>query len=121
MANSNPVENDDDNKTLMVLKPDAPADEGSVAAVIYEVSDYTNDYLDGTNLQTATNIAAVAYLKKTTNTTMTTESVNFQTAKPFDASKKYKLAIVFSSSAKGDNFEGGEDSELSVKSVKLNY
>lgn len=116
-----PVENDDDNKTLMVLKPDAPADEGSVAAVIYEVSDYTNDYLDGTNLQTATNIAAVAYLKKTTNTTMTTESVNFQTAKPFDASKKYKLAIVFSSSAKGDNFEGGEDSELSVKSVKLNY
>ena len=116
-----PVENDDDNKTLMVLKPDAPADEGSVAAVIYEVSDYTNDYLDGTNLQTATNIAVVAYLKKTTNTTMTTESVNFQTAKPFDASKKYKLAIVFSSSAKGDNFEGGEDSELSVKSVKLNY
>ena len=108
-------------KTLMVLKPDAPADEGSVAAVIYEVSDYTNDYLDGTNLQTATNIAAVAYLKKTTNTTMTTESVNFQTAKPFDVSKKYKLAIVFSSSAKGDNFEGGEDSELSVKSVKLNY
>ena len=86
------------------------------------VSDYTNDYLDGTNLQTATDIiAAIAYLKKTTNTTMTTESVNFQTAKPFDASKKYKLAIVFSSSAKGDNFEGGEDSELSVKSVKLNY
>lgn len=71
----------------MVLKPDAPADEGSVAAVIFEVSDYTKDYLDGTNLQTATNIAAVAYLKKTTNTTMTTESVNFQTDKPSDASK----------------------------------
>ncbi len=73
-----PVENDDDNKTLMVLKPDAPADEGSVAAVIYEVSDYTNDYLDGTNLQTATDICSYRLPQKTTNTTMTTESVNFK-------------------------------------------
>ena len=102
-----PVENDDDNKTLMVLKPDAPADEGSVAAVIYEVSDYTNDYLDGYQSANGDRYYCSYRLpQKTTNTTMTTESVNFQTAKPFDASKKYKLAIVFSSSAKGDNFEG---------------
>ena len=116
-----PVANDDENKTLMTLKPDAPADKGSVVAVIFEVSDYSTDFLDGTNVKTASNIAAIAGLEKSTNTTMMTETAQFQALKSFDASKKYKLAIVFSSSSKGDNFEGGEDSELFVKSVKLNY
>lgn len=116
-----PVANDDEKKTLMTLKPDAPVDKGSVVAVIFEVSDYTTDFLDGTNVKKASNIAAIADLEKSTNTTMMTETAQFQVLKSFDASKKYKLAIVFSSSSKGDNFEGGEDSELFVKSIKLNY
>lgn len=106
--------------TLYVLKP-GETDKGSVAVVIYEVSDYVADYLDGTNLQTDARIAARAVLEKSTSSSFATESQAFEVKKAFDPSKKYKIAIVFSSSAKGDSFEGGEDSELFVKSIKLNY
>ena len=99
---------------MYVLKP-GETDKGSVAVVIYEVSDYEADYLDGTNLKTDARIAARAGLEKSASSSFATES------KAFDASKKYKIAIVFSSSAYGDSFEGGEDSELFVKSIKLNY
>lgn len=106
--------------TLYVLKP-GETDKGSVAVVIYEVSDYVADYLDGTNLKTDGKIAAIAVLEKSASSSFATESKTFEVKKAFDASKKYKIAIVFSSSAKGDSFEGGEDSELFVKSIKLNY
>lgn len=106
--------------TLYVLKP-GETDKGSVAVVIYEVSDYEADYLDGTNLKTDARIAAKAVLEKSASSSFATESKTFEVKKAFDASKKYKIAIVFSSSAKGDSFEGGEDSELFVKSIKLNY
>lgn len=106
--------------TLYVLKP-GETDKGSVAVVIYEVSDYEADYLDGTNLKTDARIAARAVLEKSASSSFATESKTFEVKKAFDASKKYKIAIVFSSSAKGDSFEGGEDSELFVKSIKLNY
>lgn len=106
--------------TLYVLKP-GETDKGSVAVVIYEVSDYEADYLDGTNLKTDARIAARAVLEKSASSSFATESKTFEVKKAFDASKKYKIAIVFSSSAYGDSFEGGEDSELFVKSIKLNY
>ena len=106
--------------TLYVLKP-GETDKGSVAVVIYEVSDYEADYLDGTNLKTDARIAARAVLEKSESSSFATESKTFEVKKAFDASKKYKIAIVFSSSAYGDSFEGGEDSELFVKSIKLNY
>ena len=105
---------------MYVLKPGEP-DKGSVAVVIYEVSDYVADYLDGTNLKTDARIAAKAVLEKSTSSSFATESQAFEVKKAFDPSKKYKIAIVFSSSANGDSFEGGEDSELFVKSIKLNY
>ena len=100
-------------------KTDAPA----MNAVLYEVDSYTFDVLDGTNLLTSDKVVAVASVdgKAQASYTDFNASFKFRENKTFDASKKYKLAIVCSSSKDGDKFSGAPGSVLFVDNLEVTF
>lgn len=100
-------------------KVDAPA----INAVLYEADTYTFDTLDGTNLLTSDKIAAIASVDGTTQADYVDFSVDFvwQNGKSWDATKKYKLAIVCSSSKDGDKFSGAPGSVLNIDDLSVSF
>ena len=100
-------------------KTDAPA----INAVLYEVNSYAFDFLDGTNLQTSEKVVAKASLKNpVSGTTYNDFNINFEWgSNTFDPAKKYKLAIVCSSSKDGDKFSGAPGSVLLLDDLKVTF
>lgn len=104
--------------TLNRDKKDAPA----MNAVLFEVDSYSADYLDGTNLLTSPKIVATASVKDAgEQSAYTAFDVNFEykDGKSWDASKKYKLAVVCSSSKDGDKFSGAPGSVLYIDNLEV--
>lgn len=97
-------------------------DECSINAYLYEVSSY-DETLDGTNINDPDNTVIMKALlpngKATTE--YTTQDISFEpTGKgSYDPSKKYKIAIVCSSSKDGDKFEGAPESTLYIKHLEV--
>ena len=82
------------------------------------------DYLDGTNLLTSEKIVAIASVKDAgEKAEWTTFNVSFEwkDGKSWNASNKYKLAIVCSSSKDGDKFSGAPDSVLYIDDLKVSF
>lgn len=103
------------------VKQEGKKDECSIAAYLYEVENY-DETLDGTNINTSDKVVLRAMLSDGTakadyqSVEIPFESVN---GKAFDASKKYKFAIVCTPSKEGDQFHGGELSSLYIKSMEV--
>lgn len=99
-----------------------------IYAVFYETDDNVKT-LDGTNVFTSPNLISVARIGNTAKETneWTEFNIPFVTeeGKTIDPKKledeKYNLAIVFSSSIKGDLFEGAVGSTLYIDEVTLSY
>lgn len=99
-------------------------DEPALNAVLYEVNSYAFDFLDGTNLLTSKNIVAIASVadaKEQAEYTNFNVNFTFKEGKSFDATKKYKLAIVCSSSKDGDKFSGAPGSVLYVDDLEVTF
>lgn len=113
-----PINNADKVDTV-TTKTDAPG----INAVLYEVDSYGFDFLDGTNLLTSDRIVAKASLKdRSAKENYTDFNIAFDFgSKTFDPTKKYKLAIVCSSSIDGDKFTGAPGSVLYVDDLKVNF
>lgn len=96
-------------------------DECSIAAYLFEVSDYS-EVLDGTNINTSSKVILKAELADgTAKNEYVEQTVSFvETGNgKYDASKKYKLAIVCTPSKWGDQFMGGDLSSLYVKYLSV--
>ena len=96
-------------------------DSCSINAVLYEVTNYSES-LTGVDANTSPKIAAIASLPEGSDKAVfTTFDVKFKwmNGKTYDATKKYKFAIICSSSARGDKFEGAPESELLIKSFEV--
>lgn len=113
-----PINNADKADTV-TTKTDAPG----INAVLYEVDSYGFDFLDGTNLLTSDKIVAKASLQdRSAKTDYTDFNITFDFGdKKFDSTKKYKLAIVCSSSIDGDKFTGAPGSVLYVDDLKVTF
>lgn len=98
-------------------------DTPALNAVLYEVNAYAFEYLDGTNLLTSKKIVAIASVKYDEAAEAGYIDFNvpfeYKDNKSFDATKKYKLAIVCSSSKDGDSFSGAPGSTLLVDDLKI--
>lgn len=110
------------NEVKEVDKKDMPA----MNAVLYEAETYAFDYLDGTNLLTSDKIAAIASVEydeaaEAGNYIDFNVSFEWKEGKSWDASKKYKLAIVCSSSKDGDKFSGAPGSVLYVDDLNVSF
>ena len=98
-----------------------------IYGIFYETDDEVK-LLDGTNAFTSDHLISVARISDAHETDEWTEfNIPFITkeGKTIDAQKlkdgKYNVAIVFSSSIRGDLFEGAEGSTLYIDEVELKY
>ena len=92
-------------------------DECSIAAYLYEVDSYS-ETLNGTNINISDKVVLKAELSDGTAKSDYQElTLPFKQVgnKTYDATKKYKLAIVCTPSKWGDQFKGGDLSSLYVK------
>lgn len=107
------------NATIDNTKTDVPA----MNAVLYEVGSYSFDILTGEDLLTSDKIVAIASVDGKAQAAYTDFNVNFKFLenKAFDAAKKYKLAIVCSSSKDGDKFSGAPGSVLFVDNLEVTF
>jgi len=111
-------------------------DHPDIYAVLYEPAvkaDGTVERLNGTNVTTAGNVVSIAQLLNPTTDIYYSDnietaayrqlSIPFVAKKTIDAEKlhngNYFLTIVFSSSAKGDLFEGAVGSTLCIDEVEI--
>lgn len=117
----------DENKKLVAV-PNRK-DICDIYAVFYETDDKTKS-LDGTNIlaEDNTNIISIARIsdaKETEEWTSFNLPFVFRKGKTVDPVKlaegKYNLAIVFSSSIRGDHFEGAPGSTLLIDEIELGY
>lgn len=107
-------------------KVDGVVDEGSIYAVLYRNHDSQGNavVLDGNDVLTSPQIVAIAKVPKVDATTgWTAFEVAFDYSEGINsellASRGYNLAVVFSSSVKGDQFQGAVGSELCVDKVRV--
>lgn len=96
-------------------------DNCSIAAYLFEVDSY-DDYLDGHTIKDPeSKIIMVASLTSAGEANFTSKELKFEeTGKgTYDPSKKYKLAIVCTSSSEGDAYRGAPGSTLWVKNLEV--
>lgn len=96
-------------------------DECSITAYLYEVKDFA-ETLDGTNINKDKSVILKAELPNgAEQTSYKDEVIEFKSTGngTYDPSKKYKLAIVCSSSKRGDEFMGAHGSKLWVKHLEI--
>lgn len=101
-------------------------DQASVQGVLYEVTK-NNAHLDGKTIKNDPRIVSRTYMMLTdtqpgvwTEQSLKFAPVSEATGKSIDfKTKKYRLAIIFSSSAKGDELTGAHLSELLIDELTL--
>lgn len=94
-------------------------DKCSIAAILYEIEN-NDDVLTGHDINKSEKIVAVAKLADGSDKAeYTAFELPFNYLKEYDAEKKYKLAIVCSSSAEGDAFKGTPGSTLIVDEFEI--
>lgn len=94
-------------------------DKCSIAAILFEIEN-DNDVLTGHDINSSEKIVAEARLADGSDKAeYTAFDLEFKWKKDYDASKKYKLAIVCSSSAEGDAFKGAAGSTLIIDEFEV--
>ncbi|WP_244993071.1 PCMD domain-containing protein [Bacteroides eggerthii] len=93
-------------------------DECAISAVLYEVQKET-ETLNGENIYTAGNIVASAIFYSGDQQEYTPFSLKLIYHKEYDATKKYKFAVIFSASKDGAAYEAAVGSKLLVDNVSI--
>lgn len=97
---------------------ESKTDQCALSAVLYEVSNF-DEYLNGENIFTSDKIVAIAQKFSGEVSDFTAFDLKLEYKKEYDPSKKYRFAVIFSSSKDGDKFSGAPDSELVVDEVEI--
>lgn len=94
-------------------------DECAISAVLYEVES-DEETLNGSNIYTSDKIVAFAQFTSGEQVDeYTAFSLNLDYVKDYDASKKYKFAIIFSASKDGAAYNAAVGSKLLVDDVEV--
>lgn len=93
-------------------------DECSLCAVLYEVEDYS-EFLNGETIYTSNQIVAIAQQFAGNTPDYTAFDLQLEYKKEYDPMKKYRFAIIFSSSKDGAAFSGAEGSTLWIDEVEV--
>lgn len=110
---------DDPSKSNVTVVDNDKTDAPAINAILYEVNDYS-ETLTGEDILTSPKIIAIAQAADNdTHTTYKDFNIAFNYLQSYDASKKYKLAIVCSSSKDGDKFCGAPGSTLIVDEFEI--
>ncbi|MDO4164170.1 MAG: PCMD domain-containing protein [Bacteroides sp.] len=93
-------------------------DQCALSAVLYEVSS-SDETLNGGNIYTSENIVAYSVLNSEGQDEYTPFSLDLEYVQDYDASKSYKLAVIFSASKDGASYNAAAGSKLKVDEVKI--
>lgn len=107
-----------DGQTVTKVPVPGKVDKASVCGVLYEVSNY-DETLTGVDAYTSDKVVALAQHITDNTNGFADFSLSFTYKKAYDPAKKYKFAIICSSSAEGDKFEGAPGSELLIESLEI--
>lgn len=108
-----------DDSNLAVLEP-GTTDQCAITAFLYEIETDDDPYLTGLNTYESDKIVARAELADgTAKSEYTAFEIDMDYTKEYDSSKKYRFAIIFSSSAGGAKFSGAPGSVLYVDAVEV--
>lgn len=97
-------------------------DKCAINAILYEVTDFDDESqcLTGLNVKSSDKIVAVAQLQDgSAKDNWTSFEIPFTFKKEYDPAKKYRFAIMCSSSSDGDNFNGAPGSTLIVDDFEI--
>ena len=94
------------------------SDECSLCAVLYEVDSY-DEFLNGENVYTSDKIVALAQQFAGNTPDYTAFDLQLKYEKEYDPAKKYRFAIIFSSSKDGAAFSGAVNSTLWIDEVEV--
>lgn len=93
-------------------------DECALSAVLYEVDNFA-DFLHGENIFTSDKIVAIAQQFSGEVKDYTAFDLELVYRKEYDPAKKYRFAVIFSSSKDGDKFSGAPGSTLYIDEVEV--
>lgn len=96
-------------------------DECSINAVLYEITSDQDPYLTGVDVNTSNKRVAIANFSSGDQDAYKEFNVPFTfiNGKTYDKSKKYRIAIIASSSRYGDTFSGAPGSTLYVDDLEI--
>ncbi len=104
----------------VAVEEENTADECAINAILYEIESDEDAYLTGVDAYTSDKLVAVAKLEDGTAKDKYTEfSIDLKYTKTYDPTKKYRFAIICSSSKYGDTFSGAPGSLLYVDDIEV--
>lgn len=104
----------------LVVEDKSKTDKCVINAVLYEIETDKDEFLTGENIYTSDKLTAIAKLADgTAKSDYTAFSIEMDYKKPYDPAKKYRFAIICSSSAEGDTFSGAPGSVLYVDDIEI--
>ncbi|MBQ7823944.1 MAG: PCMD domain-containing protein [Bacteroidaceae bacterium] len=102
------------------------SDEFAIKAVLYSTDEYKSDLSDcltgeagENNIYASDRVVAIASLEGGLQAEWKQFDISFEYSKEYDANKKYRFAIICSSSKEGDKFWGAPGSTLLVDDFEL--
>ena len=106
----------------IVVEDKSMKDACMISAVLYEISDESEgQYLDGTNIYTSSDrVVALAQFstdEKVDDYAPFTLTLDY--VKEYNSAKKYRFAVIASSSANGDKFSGAPGSTLYLDDIEI--
>ena len=93
-------------------------DQGALSAVLYEVDNYT-EFLNGETIFNSDKIVAIAQLITGQQDSFKEFDLTLDYKQQYNPAKKYRFAVIFSSSKDGDKFCGAGGSELFVDEAEV--
>lgn len=115
--------NDAFGKTVMGVRGEV--DKPSIRAVLYEVESFDDpdfeEFATARNVKTFDKVVASAYFEGENQVEFTDFELNLELleGKTYNPTRNYRLALIFSSSYKGDKFSGAIGSKLWIDNVEL--
>lgn len=97
---------------------DKSTDNCTLNAFLYDITD-NSEFITGENTYEDERIIAIAKFSSGDVSEYTRFEKQFEYKKEYDPSKKYRLAIIMSSSAEGDKFNGAPGSVLYVDDIEI--
>lgn len=92
-----------------------------ISAVLYEVANENEECLTGVNIFTSTDkiVAMAQFTNDRKVTEYTKVELNLNYVKSYDPAKKYRFAVIASSSKNGDKFSGAPGSTLYLDDIEI--
>lgn len=109
---------DPKNNSNKAVEDPTKTDQCALSAVLYEVSNY-DEFLNGETIFNSNKIVAFAQIINSKQDSFKEFELKLDYKKNYDSSKKYRFAVIFSSSKDGDKFCGAGGSELIVDEVEI--